>query len=711
MVRLMTVVSVFCMALCLMGMPGAAEMVTTRWGGDAAAVYEEGFMHMLMKHQGGGVSLFNMDLVENDAPGAGFSEKGVSNDSIWGKNRARKIFNLDDPRAHGAWLVIYVSRQGKTPLRFTVNGRQGQFDNWDPRTSHENYRWTRFPVDALKKGRNVVDFFCPEAAAEEEGWSIQIARADEFEAGGGDPANVGKTSFKSADGGESWKESPFGPLGQTRAEYTIRISLDRFVKTGWLASPVIDLWKGDSGELIVPLRTLKKTRIAIQSAVPAGSSIEYYMRRGTAPGPSSDAWEPYELIGTGASVNAEFAEADINRRYIQLRAVLKTDNPLESPVVRSMKVDAELLELVPLHKNLYILDCCNPPVQYSSIDWEWEKWDRPEFAELKARENLDELVDGSRTEFNAQVRLLDHVTKRWRHGSPQPEYPGWDAKSILDRIDKNGGGGMCIQFNNALGGLCMAYGWQARLVNCIGHEIIEVWNDEFAKWIFLDADYTDHYNYDITNGEPQSMLDLHRKFLDYYFPDRPIDWMTDTINWMPLRENDPPPVKRGSLTNHKNVQLSGFINAAFMRVVPRNNWYEKPYPRPLNHGLTQWPWDGYVNWYDDRTPPKRQYSWFTDRPRDLWPDLNTVHIDATSSFGSDRLFLRFETYTPNFSHFEVNADDTGWKKVGTDRWVWFLQSGRNTLRVRAVSKAGVCGKPSEIVLNHADSYLGAFMDE
>ena len=34
--------------------------------------------------------------------------------------------------------------------------------------------------------------------------------------GGGDPKDVGKTSFKSIDGGETWKESPFGPLGQTR---------------------------------------------------------------------------------------------------------------------------------------------------------------------------------------------------------------------------------------------------------------------------------------------------------------------------------------------------------------------------------------------------------------------------------------------------------------------------------------------------------------
>ena len=89
----------------------------------------------------------------------------------------------------------------------------------------------------------------------------------------------------------------------------------------------------------------------------------------------------------------------------------------------------------------------------------------------------------------------------------------------------------------------------------------------------------------------------------------------------------------------------------------------------------------------------------------MWPDLNLVHVDMTSGFGNDRLFLRLETNTPNFSHFEVNADDTGWKKVGS-RWTWLLQSGRNTLRVRSVNKLGAKGKPSTFVVNHADAPFG-----
>lgn len=683
---------------------GSPKTITTTWEGDAQFVYKVGFMRNLMKHPQGGVSLFNMDLIENDSPGAGISEKGVSTDSIWGKYQGRKVFFLEDPRAYKAWLVIYATQMGQYPLTFRVNGNTSQLETWDKTKSHEWYRWTEFPAEWLKNGKNTIDLLCPQAQNEKDGWVIQIARADEFRAGGGDPSRVGETSFKSTDSGNTWAKSPFGPQGQTRAEYTVRLSLDRYIKKGWLSTPVIDLWKGNSKKFIVPQRALLKMKLHLKALVPEGCHIKYFLRKGIDPSPFAKTWGSYHPVGEGSTLDLEIDGKDLNRRYVQFKAILSTSNPLKSPVFQKVKISAELNQKVPTQDNIFVVEEHNPTLKYSSIDWEWENWDRPEFENLKTLENLDEVIQGSRTELDAQLKLCQYIANRWRNSNPIPGYPGWDALSILNRINKAGAGGMCIQLNLAFGGMCMAYGWQARLINCVGHEVIEVWNDEFGKWVFFDADYVQHYNADLKTGEPLSMLELHRKFLDYYYPNRSIDWMTDTIKWMPL-EDKPIPVKRGSPVSIKDVRMSGFINAAFMRTVPRNNWYEKPFPRPLNHGRTQWPWNGYLNWYDSRTPPKRQYSWFTDRPRDMWPDLNKVHVHATSGVGNDRLFLHFETYTPNFSHFEVKVDETNWKKVGK-RWTWLLQSGRNILKVRAVSMMGVKGKSSYIVLNHIDDPFG-----
>ncbi len=709
------VIGLFGFLMVGMATGATAGTVSTSWGESAGTVYDTGFSEWVMRAPGGGVRLFNMELVKNDAPGSGRSERGVYSDTVWGQNRARKILPLADPRAEKAWIVIFVyngftnPNTPKYPLRFTVNGNESRIDPWDFSKVKECYRWVEFPASWLRKGDNIIDLSCPEAASEQEGWELYLARAEDYPAGGGDPSKVGETSFKSFNAAKSWEKSPFGTDKKVRAEYSVRLSLDRHVPTGWVASPVIDLWRGDSMDFIVPQREIRKMRMEIQSEVPSGTRVEYFFRKGSSPQPFSPEWGEYQPVGEGASLEFETGGADLNRRYIQFKAVLSTTDPLKTPVVKSARVTAELLQRVPDCANIRVVRAANPEIKYSSLPWEWESWDRPEYEELRRRENLDEIIAGSRTGFDAQVNLLDAAAKRWKWMVVNDNYPGWDALSILDRIDNRGWGGMCALFNNLIGGMCQAYGWQARMVNIVAHEVVEVWNDEYGKWVMLDGafdpDNENTYQYDPETAEPLNMLELHQRYLDYYFPDRPIDWMRDYTGYMDIRENDPAPVKRGSLTQERPARDTGFISAAFMRMVPRTNWYERPTPKPLAHGTSFWPWDGYVNWYDDRTPPKRQYSKHTDRPRDLWPDLNLVRVDATRGLGNDRLFLRFETYTPNFSHFEVNVDDTGWKEVG-ERWTWLLQSGRNTLRVRAVNKLGAKGKPSEFILNHADAPFG-----
>ncbi len=683
--------------------PAAAKTVTTKWEGNAETIYDTGFVHMLRKYPGEGVGLFNIDLIENDSPGAGASEKGVYQDVVWGKNRARKLLYLDEPRAENAFLVILCSR-GKHPLRFRINNNDGRENKWVTSMSPEyTVQWSQFPAEWLTNGENIIELYCPEAESAKEGWSIYLSRADEFEIGGGDPEHVGETSFKSFDDGKSWKQSPFGPDGKLRAEYGVRISLDRYVKTGWLKSPVIDLWRGDSKDFIVPVRIVKKVRIVIRSEVPAGTGIEYYLRKGTHPGPFSEDRGPYEPIGSGESVDIELDDKNMSGRFIQLKAVLSTTNPLKTPLVKHASVTVELLQGGPSHDSITVLKAENPIIKYSSIDFEWEKADRPEFKELRNRENLDAVSAGSKTQFDAMIKLLEYATTRdypsYQH--PRPEYPRWDALSILDHIDKHGTAGFCLQHNLLLSGLCMAYGWQGHFMNAKNHEIIDVWSDDFAKWVYLDASYYNHYFFNTKTGEPMSILDLHNAYLDYFFPDRAIDWANDDVSWPSALEiikqrKDPPPVKRSSTTYQDNEKVGymGFVNAVFMRMVPRNNFYEKPYPIPFNQGCSPTAWTGYVNWYDDRTPPMRQFRWYTDRPRDMWPDLNLVHVDATMAHSNKFLYLRFETYTPNFSHFEVDENDGGWKRIEGDRWTWVLASGNNTLRVRAMNKLGARGNPS-----------------
>lgn len=55
------------------------------------------------------------------------------------------------------------------------------------------------------------------------------------------------------------------------------------METGWLASPVIDVWKGDSEDVIVPLREIRMMQLTILADVPSDTKIDYYLRRGVNP--------------------------------------------------------------------------------------------------------------------------------------------------------------------------------------------------------------------------------------------------------------------------------------------------------------------------------------------------------------------------------------------------------------------------------------------
>ncbi len=99
----LTLIMIFILAFSMADM-AYGERITTTWGGDAQKVYETGFMNMLMKAPGGGVQLFNMELVENDSPGSGASEKGIWNDVIWGKQQARKVLNIE--HQHSRKIIV-----------------------------------------------------------------------------------------------------------------------------------------------------------------------------------------------------------------------------------------------------------------------------------------------------------------------------------------------------------------------------------------------------------------------------------------------------------------------------------------------------------------------------------------------------------------------------------------------------------------------------
>lgn len=664
----------------------------------AFKAYEKGFARNVM-HDSRGVRLFDMELLEDDSPGAGFSEKGSFLQPIYGRIMARKDIYISDIRTNGVFLVFYVMRAGSKPLSININGHEISYESKDT-----NWRTLSFDSSWLIKGKNTIIISCPEAA-EEDTWKLWIARQDEFERGGGDASIAGLNSFVSTDGGMNWKRNILGETGDVIGEFCMRLSLDRYLKEGFLASPVIDLWRDELDGFIIPISSIDNLSIKFIADVPTGTNIIWQVRFGNGPDPLAEYWSEFKEVGKGEKLSETLVNP--GRRYFQWKAVLTTESPIKTPAVHSVEIKRDVTRINVLPDNIYLLDVENPEIIYSSLYGEYEKWDEPKLKKLRERERLDEITAGCKTQFEMMVKLCDYVSKRWDWVPPFKQYPPWDAIEILDRIEKEGGGGMCIHFAIVLIQALESYGIQARLQNCVGHEVVEAWSDDYGKWVFFDPmQGSNVYNYSKVNGEPLGFKELHKIYLDLFYPNSSIDW--EDNNAVESRKI-PPDALVGAGTFDKNWPRSegsdekflGLANAAFMRMMPRNNWMEKHNPSPLGHGLYGWFWNGYINWYDDRTPRMRQFGNFTDREADYFPTLNRVKIYAVTGPENDRLFLRFTTFTPNFDTYLVEIDEGEWIPT-SEYFPWVLHSGLNRLRVRVRNMSGTLGKPSLIKLNLAD---------
>ncbi|MCE5249382.1 transglutaminase-like domain-containing protein [bacterium] len=742
----------------------------------AVDAYEHGFAKGIMRDGDRAVRLWNHQLIENDGPGAGTSNKGAFLEPVYGERMIKKVLAVDDPRCDEAHVVIFLSSFGKVklqdkpPLVMTLNGHKVSAKVEGP----ESYLYVPVQPSWLRKGANEVTFACPEAKDQDTGYIFYIARADEYVPGGGNPAipavsgqpspygginllikgqaetpvttepagAIGSGSMISTNGGKSWSVKGKGLHPRITdtygtetindrdgviGEYTVRLNLRRFVGEGTLISPVIDLWsEPDNPAALIPLTEVEKLTLTLKGSTPEGTSLTWQIRAGLSMDPySTDDWSEWITVATGPSAVVEpkgrvampLTHWDPERavtlpkiRYFQWRAVFGTTDPLKSPSVESVSVDREMTRIMEVPKNIMVGGYHNPEIMYSSTGFTYQSADEPLNKIVIGRDDLDKVIEGAGSEFDAIIRLLDYSARRWVWGSPTLEYPKWNTVDISERIDSFGGGGMCIQFSAYLAHILTVMGFHARHVNIQYHEVVEVWSNDFDKWVYLDpTQAVDLYMYDKKTGVPLSLYDMHKIYYEYWGVSTPIDWMKAPSAWR-TKKPDAASLPTSFSTTDPRIELShvgweGYYELLdFMRMMPRNDFSTTTIPEPLAQGTIQWPWDGYLNWYDRFATPKLQYSWHTDRECDFWPTINRVHFEAVPEINGDMVFITMTTFTPSFKTYQVRTDGGAWKD-SDDRYVWRFHQGANRLEMRAVSKFGVAGHPSFIECNFVAKHI------
>jgi len=663
-----------------------------------------------------GITLENQVLIEDDAPACGYSPKESSIEVLKEGVVIKKILEIEGTPVGPARIVMLVypdfppQPNNGRHLLFTVNGHEIKYE--------VKHFWTDVPVPVtyLHQGDNIITVRTPEPDTRFKTW---IALDENYKIGSTDRLSHPNRSARSVDNGKTWDFDHLGEKGIVDGEYPIRLKLSNYHVSGWLQSPIIDMAANSNIDGINQPVVIESAKINPEKQLPKNTQIEIKARTGSTHFIAGNTWEAW-----GICANGEIPQSLLKNRFLQFKITLITHTPAKSPLLKKVELETQyrLIKKNAL-QNIKVVELVNKPKILSSFDFEYENPLHPRLHEFRAKYKLDKVIEGSKSEFEKMLKLKSWVAKQWNWHLLNPGDPNiaWDALEIL-KSDENGKtcGGFCLHYAIVYMQVLQSFGFPARIVNANysvwgGHEMTEVWSNEYGKWILMDPNF-DTYFADKATGTPLNALELHNIFLEEYYPNEAIDrdnWSRkDFVKRVDLKGIPKSIVcivggaaNGGTLKEYEwwkpVVELYaycggyGFLSTGYFRLLPRSNFLSKPYPIPVNHGRTiHWGWTGYYNWYDKLTPRAQEYSQFTNRPNDLYWNLNEVDFSASIE-DQDKLLISLTTNSPNFDHYELNINGTT-KTFKNDHYLLNLVPGHNDVEMQVVDKMNNKGPVSKL---------------
>ena len=620
---------------------------------------------------GEGIELERDELFEDDGPAAGYSYK-PNEEKLSATTWIKKEFVIPHPRTQKATLLVGPGGH----LQGIVNGKPVQLQS--ARKVGQYWQAYDLPVDLLKPGKNEVILH--------GSGKVWIARADEFAHGSVTRPRHANRSAKSTDGGKSWDYDRLGAAGDVGGEYYVRLFLERFRPQGVLTPPVLDIGNLTGQPIAPPVSSLGKVRISAVTENSAGGKVVLRVRSGTTFVPDAKYWTAWEALGErGGTIDRPTG------RYLQLEVLLKTTDPLETPKLKQIKIEATPGRPKDWTKDVRVVETYNEEVVRTSIPFAYERFDHPGLKELRRTYKLDEVVSGSKSEFELITRLAAWSSKQWQRGHLRDAYPPWDALEILKpHADKTPVGGFCQQYNVVFLQACESFGLVGRAVSLgsgdhgakirSGHEVVEIWSNEHRKWVYVDG-HLARYHIDEKSGQPLSLRELRERQVALF------------------RGKSSAPVKAVQFANGEPWQgFSGFPAFFEMRMIPRSNFLEHKAPLPLNQGMRGWFWTGHHVWTDADYPASVLYGNRVTSRRNWEWTLNQTYCVLEATETPDIIRVNLDTETPGFETFLAHIDKKGPRAIASG-FLWHLRDGPNRLEVRSRNVAGREGITSRVVLD------------
>jgi len=352
-----------------------------------------------------------------------------------------------------------------------------------------------------------------------------------------------------------------------------------------------------------------------------------------------------------------------------------------SPDQRPMQIDAASPAVVRATLN-------GPRFHAPEIFAAIEDYHNPRLKRLRDEYGVEKVIAGESKEFRRLLKLRHWVHTRWPIDNDQKE--GGDAFAILEKA-KTGAGFHCSHSLTVQHAVMASMGYVVRdlgvdrnhedLGRSIHHGVNEVWSNDYAKWVLLDAKYDIHFERD---GIPLSALELHEAVR--------ADGGKGVVKMMGV-ERQPAPMDNPDAPE-------GTI---------RSYWWASYYLRPRPFTEPHWSGgsrllvfdnDAFRNttWYRAGTDGKLVKHW-AYAAQAFIPTRNRHEIEWTPGVPDLRarqvaprvIEVQLRSATPNFKTYLTRANEGSWKALSGDRTNWTLEIGENRFEVRTQNLAGVEG--------------------
>lgn len=348
-------------------------------------------------------------------------------------------------------------------------------------------------------------------------------------------------------------------------------------------------------------------------------------------------------------------------------------------------------------RRLKALAVRNSEIVRSPYPFSYQPSNDPRLKQVREQYELDRVLGAATSEFEAMVWLRGYTRSLYRWNEKIDYLKNFDALELLEKRLKNlpddpnqGNYDPCHMFPLLYTQLAASLGHEARLLS-IGHGLVEIWSNQFEKWVVMDVELDHHFE---KNGIP---LDAAQMVAANFEGCEGIRLIRGTK--FPLPEN--PPMVYLKMKNLTAANCIPWFKHPIQFVDLRNDWL-------TNHYFPTHPKRSESNslvYIDPRLigniPPEAMYrsrNWDETRQKsDAYWTLNQAEL-YVRSWDGDSLELAIDTVTPNFQVFEIVLDGQEARKHPSSFFRWPLHPGKNTLTVRPINQMGVEGIESKAEL-------------